>query len=125
MSRQKFWRQIRLPRKAGEANLPDKTYGQELRRVGPAFGASREKNLLSRSAPDCGCTSLHPMTCAALYNLTRDVLGLGRGNRPVRIFEITTQRRIRAAPRTGSSLPLACEGMGDRTAWWGARPAER
>ncbi|MCX6018707.1 MAG: hypothetical protein NTZ50_09460, partial [Chloroflexi bacterium] len=30
MSRQKFWRQIRLPRKAGEANLPDKTYGQEL-----------------------------------------------------------------------------------------------
>ena len=30
MSRQKFWRQIRLPRFAGEANLPDKTYGQEL-----------------------------------------------------------------------------------------------
>ena len=30
MSRQKFWRQIRLPRKAGEANLPDKIYGQEL-----------------------------------------------------------------------------------------------
>ena len=30
MSRQKFWRQIRLPRKAEEANLPDKTYGQEL-----------------------------------------------------------------------------------------------
>ena len=30
MSRQKFWRQIRLPCKAGEANLLDKTYGQEL-----------------------------------------------------------------------------------------------
>ncbi len=33
MSRQKFWRQIRLPRKAGEANLPDKTYGQELSEI--------------------------------------------------------------------------------------------
>jgi hypothetical protein len=51
VSRQKFWRQIRLPRKAGEANLPDKTYGQELRAIEKPVSLVRITNTASGELP--------------------------------------------------------------------------